>query len=457
MEKSLGNPIVYIFITIIHASIISVTINYSLIGVVIFTTSFCSCLYIMQNKKMIIINIILFFAVIINCFVYYNLQIDSNHYVEIRVTDKYGKDFIGQCGNRRIKLVGVKDLQISRMYYMKGNYSENINTESRTIGDLKVKYIKTGKQDFILKLSEYRNKLAEKIKNNMGKKQSELLLSSSIGMKNEMSYENKKLLNSIGISHIVSLSGLHVMIIGMFFRKIFGEKLSILILGLYVMFTGMMTSSIRAFIMLILVRLGNILNKKYNSLAALSLGGSIMILYKPYYVFDIGFVLSYLATLGIILLNKKINRGLYRFPKNIRETISISLAANAFTFPYICITIKKFSLFFLLGNLLIVPLFTPLLIGGNLLVIFQYIPWLFKITCTLLNYICNVILYLSKLINFLGIEPIEISETIFGVYCMCFMAYYFYNKGWKEFKKLYYIVPFYAIISFIIQYSSMNS
>lgn len=455
MDKSLGNPVIYIFLTVIHASIISGIIKHSLIGAAIFVASFCVFLYIMQNKKIIIINIVLFIITIINCYVYYNLKVEPNSYIEVRISDKLKKDIIAQSGNRRIKVIGSNNLELNRMYYIKGTYTENIDLESRTTGEIKIKNIIKGKEDVIYKVSRYRNVLAEKIKNNMGKEESELLLASAIGLKSELSYENKKLLNSIGIAHIISLSGLHVMIISIALRKVLGEKLSIVVLFLYIVFTGFITSAIRAFIMIFIMRLGNMLSKKYNSLAALALGGTLMLLYKPYYIFDIGFVLSYLATLGIVLLNKRINRGMYKLPNKIRDITSISLAANAFTFPYISMTIKKFSVFFLIGNLFIVPLFTPIIVMGNFLILIQYFPTLFKLTCTILNYICAIILYFSRLINEIGIEPIEINETIAGVYCMCFMAYYFYNKGYKDFIKLYYITPLYAIISFGLQYSSI--
>ena len=62
-------------------------------------------------------------------------------------------------------------------------------------------------------------------------------------------------------------------------------------------------------LMIVILNLGNVVKRNYNPLAALSLAGIVLLLMKPYYIYNLGFVLSFLATLGIILFNKNLNKG----------------------------------------------------------------------------------------------------------------------------------------------------
>ena len=103
----------------------------------------------------------------------------------------------------------------------------------------------------------------------------------------------------------------------------------------YVLFTGAPASAVRAYIMILILNLGMVVKRNYSPLAALSLAGIIIILIKPYDIYNLGFILSFLATLGIILFSKKLNKKLYRLPNLFRSTIAISISAQILTFPII--------------------------------------------------------------------------------------------------------------------------
>ncbi|ETJ28348.1 ComE operon protein 3, partial [human gut metagenome] len=99
-----------------------------------------------------------------------------------------------------------------------------------------------------------------------------------------------------------------------------------------------------AFVMLSTVEGSKIFKRNNNSLSALSLSALILLIFKPYGIMEISFHLSYLATLGIVLLNQKINYKLYKLPEKIRESLSVTLSAQVFIFPYMMIVFKDFSL-----------------------------------------------------------------------------------------------------------------
>ena len=162
-------------------------------------------------------------------------------------------------------------------------------------------------------------------------------------------------MKNFGIIHSISVSGLHVAIVYAFIKKVTGNKLGLLGTILYVILTGSEYSCIRAFIMLAAVEGADIFQRNNNSLSSISLSGIIILMLSPYSAFEISFQLSFLATIGIILYNKKLNNLLYKLQKNLRETVSITLSAQILTTPYLMVIFNDFSLNFIIGNIFLLP------------------------------------------------------------------------------------------------------
>ena len=144
-----------------------------------------------------------------------------------------------------------------------------------------------------------------------------------------------------GISHAIAVSGLHMAIVYGILKKLFGSKLSLVIALAYVLFTGASPSTVRAYIMILIMNFALVVKRNYNPIAAISLAGIILLIVRPYDLFSLGFVLSFLATLGIILFNKKLNKKLYKLPKKIREVVSVSISAQILTFPILIYSFKN--------------------------------------------------------------------------------------------------------------------
>ena len=89
---------------------------------------------------------------------------------------------------------------------------------------------------------------------------------------------------------------------------IIGYKIALLFSFAYMIFTGGQASTIRAFIMIFILKISSKVYKKYDSLSSISLAAIILLLFRPFYILDIGFMLSFLCVLGIILYNKKIKK-----------------------------------------------------------------------------------------------------------------------------------------------------
>ncbi|MCD3295425.1 ComEC/Rec2 family competence protein, partial [Clostridium botulinum] len=201
-------------------------------------------------------------------------------------------------------------------------------------------------------------------------KKSSIIMACCYGDTKYLSLDTKNEINRLGISHIISVSGLHIALVYKILESIFGIKIALIMSFVYMIFTGAKAATIRAYIMIVVLKFSKVVYKNYDSLSALSLAAIILLIMKPYYVMDIGFNLSFLATLGIILYNKKIKRVLYKLPTKINEGLSMTLSAQVFSMPYAMGTLNNISMFFILGNLILVPIYSMVILIGNIEVIF---------------------------------------------------------------------------------------
>jgi len=183
-----------------------------------------------------------------------------------------------------------------------------------------------------------------------------IILAVSGGDDSYIDYDKREEFNALGISHIISVSGLHVSLIYVVLQSIIGYKLALIVLFFYVIFTGGKSSTFRAFIMILLLVLGPKVKKTYEGISALAFAAFLLLLIKPYYILDIGYVLSFLAVLGILTLNNKIKRKFYKLPNFIATSLSLTFSSMIFTTPYIIMRFNAVSLGGLISNLFLIPM-----------------------------------------------------------------------------------------------------
>lgn len=224
-------------------------------------------------------------------------------------------------------------------------------------------------------------------------------------------------LKMVGLLHIVVLSGINITILSSVISQItifLGKQISILItiltIIIFIIFIGAEAPILRAGFMGIFTLVAVLLGRKSSSLWLLFLSllpVSILHLFYPEKITFLSTLLSYGATLGIILFSpyKKTQ------PKNFYDKIKIainkelqpSLAAQLFTAPIIFIYFKQISLVAPLSNLLTAPFIPPLMVFGFLTAIFGKIHYPLGLP---FSFICFSILeYLIFVINFLSQIP----------------------------------------------------
>ncbi|MGN1095025.1 MAG: ComEC/Rec2 family competence protein, partial [Eubacteriales bacterium] len=200
-----------------------------------------------------------------------------------------------------------------------------------------------------------------------------------------------------GISHILSLSGMHLSVLAFSLNFILKGVLKkrirnvVLIFSCFAFaaFTGFSASVTRAAIMLSFVFVSEILGEQNDSLTALSAAAFLILLFNGNAVYDVGFWLSFAATLGIIVtvgalqsvfykwkkpVKSRVLRALYYICKYFYGMLTVSLAASFFTLPIIYFAFGEVSLIGAVSNFFFIPVATLLIILCALFIPLSYVP-----------------------------------------------------------------------------------
>jgi len=225
-----------------------------------------------------------------------------------------------------------------------------------------------------------------------------------LGYRAELNKDVIEAYSKTGTMHVLSVSGMHVGIVFLVLSFLFRAMdknttmiltrilLIIIAIWFYSLLSGFSPPVCRAALMISFVLIGKVLNKNQNSYNLIAISAFFLLLYYPYYLFDAGFQLSYLAVCGLVYFQPKMYHGLYFKNKLIDYAWSystLSIAAQLATFPLGLYYFHQFPLYFLISNLLIVLPVTLIMYTGILLLA---IP---------LNFLLILIgKFLSGLINF---------------------------------------------------------
>ncbi|KOM97052.1 competence protein ComEC [Clostridium botulinum] len=429
MEK----PLIYYAISVFLGCIsVLLLFNNILLGAV-FTASFLIIIFINEDSKNFIIILLFFILAMFSFYSYFTIDVPDN--IKVRIVKKEKYYCFGDYKGRNIFIIGkTKDLKEGLKTTIEGQFTRDIRYRGGSLGSFKVKKVKGKEEDIVYNIYNFKSIAYNKFKEQLGENKTAMVMSLCFGETKYISNSDKDILKKLGVIHAVSVSGFHMAIIYKLLERVLGLTLAIPVSFLYVILTGMKSSAIRAFIMIIILKLSKKVFREYDSLSSISLAAIIILLNKPYYILDIGFMLSFLSTLGILLYNKKISMTLYKLPQRINSCVSLTLSSQVYTFPYMCFTIQSFGLGFIIGNLVLVPLYAPIVLLGNLAMLLIKIPFVFKI----INKIIYIFLIMIEGAQYLlsNITPDCIYIGAFEGICfvIIYMSYVLYKHGYKNVK-----------------------
>lgn len=266
----------------------------------------------------------------------------------------------------------------------------------------------------------------------LGEKDGNTMSAILLGDKSGLDGNLKELYQKNGIGHILAISGLHMTFIGLGFYQLLRKRgfsfltagtMGITFLVCYSLMIGSGVASVRALVMFI-VRIGaDITGRVYDMLTALALAAMVILVWRPLYLFDAGFLLSFGAVLGILVISPMLELLFYgeemdetgtdssdesktektgikadRLRTALRQGLYGSLSINLMIFPIMLYFYFEFPVYSILLNLLVIPLMSWILgtgvigsficifvmfIGEKILLVSKPILWLYEMACKL--------------------------------------------------------------------------
>lgn len=188
-----------------------------------------------------------------------------------------------------------------------------------------------------------------------------------LGVKQALGDELEQDFRRAGIIHIVVLSGYNIMLVVLFVMYVLSFLLPFrmrMVVGImsiisFALLVGLSATVVRASLMASLLLLSKLLDRQYLVMRALFLAGFIMLMINPYLLlYDVGFQLSFLATLGLLLCSERIGEWLSSVPTwlGIREFLVATLVTQVFVAPLILYQIGELSLVAVIVNVLVLPM-----------------------------------------------------------------------------------------------------
>lgn len=201
----------------------------------------------------------------------------------------------------------------------------------------------------------------------------------TLGEKSGIDPETKGNFIKAGIMHIMAVSGLHAMILSMFilnalfFLKgkfnILRVLIAVILIWCFAFITGLTPSVLRATLMFTFIQSGTLLKRRVNSVNSVLASAFVLILARPSVIFDAGFLLSYSAVIFIIVFYRDLYILIHprRYITDITwQSAAVTITAQLGTLPLTIMYFNRFPVWFLITNLVIVPLSSVAIILGCL-------------------------------------------------------------------------------------------
>jgi len=261
----------------------------------------------------------------------------------------------------------------------------------------------------------------------------------------EMDGETVKDFNQTGLTHLLAISGSHMVIIFWITLFVFNQivplkfkkiaiVLSLILIWIFAVFIDYGSSVMRSCLMITCYYIMVLLQRKSDLLHSLALSAFILLIVDSNQLFDVGFQLSYVAVLGIWWLTNPI-KNLFRKPKYqvekfCYEISSMTFAAQIATLPLAIYYFHQFSFVSIIANLLIIPLSEIIIVSSLLIVVLiafglSNISFLYQGFDDFVEYILKLIHWFSgfeSLMNKnISLNILELGILLLAIYFLKFL------------------------------------
>lgn len=307
-----------------------------------------------------------------------------------------------------------------------------VNIKSIKLNNDNISFIYRIKNAFITRLNKFTS--------------NEYLYAFILGDKNYIDSDTYEKFSNNGVTHLFAVSGMHVsflvLAIEFFLNKFkvnskITSSLIISFLIFYMFLIGFTASVVRASLLYILLLINKKLNINIKGIFVLYILFLFLLIINPFYIYDLGFIYSFLTTFGLMLFSKKIS-GNY-----LTKLLKVSFIAFIFSLPVTLYNFYEFNLLTVLNNLVMVPFVSIILFP--LAVIIFIIPLLEPI----LSICVNILEFLNSFLDIISINLVVGKINIIFIIIYYFIVYLIYKHTFK-FSLLFIIFIFiYKLIPFL--------
>ncbi len=264
-----------------------------------------------------------------------------------------------------------------------------------------------------------------------------------LGERDGISTETQRDFTKIGASHILAISGLHFSVVcGLFYlllRKLVRSfhlrcYFYMAFLVFFCLLCGCSPSAMRACGMLLLATIVRLNYMDADPLSILSFMGILMLAWRPYYILNISFLLSYAAAFGILFFlpedEEKATGLIPRLKQILKNAVFPSAAAFLFTLPFCAFFFRQISAFAILSSLVLVPLCTLCIYSALLVLILpsaltslSFVNAVLSFPSRLFYYIVNRLAQKNDITVFLQSETIQHGIYLFVAVTCIFVIF----------------------------------
>ncbi len=379
-----------------------------------------------RNKKLILI----IFLCPLLAFISLNFYEDYGTVRELRVVKIYDRYLIANKGFKRFQVKGdinqyqvgdilLGDVKIEKLSRNPSGYLATVTLASPQ-----------RKKDLLSKARAYRETLTRKVLHEYGFDRGSLMASLVLGYKEEMNRERQDAMKTMGIMHILSISGFHFALLDLALKKMRLGKIRFYCLGIYALFIDSI-SGYRTILTLFYKMIGLGVKKDADMVTGLFLAMFIQAFLSPYLIFQTGYLLTYLSTLGILVFHDTIRRKLSPLPSLLRDSLSLTLAALSLSFPVILTFSPDFSLGVFAGNMILVPLYVITTYLSFIGIMVMNIPWLKFVILPFIEVFFDLSYFMGSFLSHFALKMSLENLLAFYVPILMALLVIIYKKSYK--------------------------
>ena len=220
-----------------------------------------------------------------------------------------------------------------------------------------------------------------------------------------------------GIGHILAVSGLHVGFITVALSWLLGKlragkttKLACVsaVLMFYCFLASFSPSVVRASVMCVVGLTADVFGERRDGLSGLCAAVTAILVVKPLYVYDVGFVLSVTAVAGIMMFAENIARALKFLPRFLSGAISVSVAAQIGITPTMIVVFSQLTPYSIFANLLVIPIMSVTFVAIAIMLAVVAVVPRFGVLLTTAGFGLVAVDLIAKLVSFIPFASVRL-------------------------------------------------